>query len=273
VGGARQLAHERRSLRRWLQTDTSPYAVQVLNGHRALAVVYFAALVNLSGGSLATDFATAVVTHLGGEATLEGRHLRQIRAAQQRGDGVEKRTPPCTVHQLVKHLALTIQGAGADEQETAAVGRLLCQAVDLELSCSQYEDETPLYWAVRHCQMPSLRLLVQLLPRVDSPTKTVQLGAKGRTALIVAAEYDAPEMVRLLLARRADVHAATDDGRTALHFAAAAGNVATVRFLLSAEGGADANAQSRDGRTALHQAAENGHVPPRQHKYIYPNCR
>ena len=50
-----------------------------------------------------------------------------------------------------------------------------------------------------------------------------------------------------------------ETGRTALHLAAAHGNVTTVELLLNNARFVEADAQDKSGRTALHWAAANGH--------------
>ena len=66
------------------------------------------------------------------------------------------------------------------------------------------------------------------------------------------------EILKLLLATKADVNARAVYRHTPLHFAAKSGNTGAVRLLI--ERGADVNAQLRDRKTPLHLAASNGHV-------------
>ena len=65
-------------------------------------------------------------------------------------------------------------------------------------------------------------------------------------------------MVKLLLARGADVKATTAEDWTALHAAADKGHIEVVNLLLTH--GADPVAKGKHGRTALHAAAEKGHI-------------
>ena len=62
--------------------------------------------------------------------------------------------------------------------------------------------------------------------------------------------------VNRLIAAGADVHAATDDGWTALYYAASRGNAKVVKLLIAA--GASVNASG--WRSPLHLAAVNGHA-------------
>lgn len=71
----------------------------------------------------------------------------------------------------------------------------------------------------------------------------------GETALIWAADYGTPFVVRALLARGAKVEARDKYGCTALHYAVGGGRERNVRILLAA--GADVNARENDGYTPL----------------------
>jgi ankyrin repeat protein len=66
------------------------------------------------------------------------------------------------------------------------------------------------------------------------------------------------EILKLLLASKADVNARAEYRETPLHMAAGSGNTVALRLL--AEHGADVNAQRRDRKTPLHLAASNGHI-------------
>ena len=57
------------------------------------------------------------------------------------------------------------------------------------------------------------------------------------------------ELIKLLLASKADVNLRSNDGMTALMFAASSGTPEVVRALIA--GGADVNAQNNAGETAL----------------------
>ena len=78
----------------------------------------------------------------------------------------------------------------------------------------------------------------------------------GRTALMYAAAAGDLEMARLLLENGAPIKAQTDNGITALMFAAAEGHVEMARLLL--ENGAPIKAQTDNGITALMYAAAAG---------------
>jgi ankyrin repeat protein len=66
------------------------------------------------------------------------------------------------------------------------------------------------------------------------------------------------EILKLLLASKADVNARAEYCATPLHFAAESGNTNAVKLLIDRK--ADVNAQQRDLKTPLHLAALNGHI-------------
>jgi ankyrin repeat protein len=81
----------------------------------------------------------------------------------------------------------------------------------------------------------------------------------GHDALRRAAGLCEPEVVRLLLAHRADPNARDLNGWTALSFAVvSAGRLEIVRILIAA--GADVNARDDDGKSILVQAAQHPEV-------------
>jgi len=63
------------------------------------------------------------------------------------------------------------------------------------------------------------------------------------------------ELVKLLLAKGADVNAVDNQGNTALMLAANAGEFQIVDSLIN--GGANVNARNKEGRTALRLARES----------------
>ena len=81
---------------------------------------------------------------------------------------------------------------------------------------------------------------------------------EGATALMFAIIKGDTKIVKLLLDRDADVNAQGEDGFTALMFASENGHAEVVELLLAK--GADVNAQNQEGATALMFASENGHA-------------
>ncbi len=80
------------------------------------------------------------------------------------------------------------------------------------------------------------------------------LAIQGRLPIFWAAHSDQAESVALLLAAGADMEAKdASSGRSALHFAAAAGAERSARRIL--EAGANPNSLDATGRSALHESA------------------
>lgn len=72
-----------------------------------------------------------------------------------------------------------------------------------------------------------------LKPLLEGHASPARADGAGMTPLMSAALYPTAEPARLLLDYGADVHAATNDGQTALLFAAQAENVETMKLLLA----------------------------------------
>jgi TonB family protein len=87
-------------------------------------------------------------------------------------------------------------------------------------------------------------------PEVDPDARD----ARGYTALMFAAERDAPELVTLLIKADADLDIQNNDGETALIIAVRRGRVDASRLLLMA--GADVTIRDSRGRTALDWARD-----------------
>jgi ankyrin repeat protein len=96
-------------------------------------------------------------------------------------------------------------------------------------------------------------LLLARGARLDLKSKN----AVNNSPLNAAVAAGRVEIARRLLAKGADANAHQHGGITPLHEAAAAGNAEMVRLLLSYR--ADANAISEDNRTPLGMALEKGH--------------
>ena len=105
----------------------------------------------------------------------------------------------------------------------------------------------------------------------DWPVIEVLIGRKGGldasiqdrdtsswTPLIMAAAKGHPEVVQLLIERKANVNARGNGNVTALHLAMEGKHNEVMEALLAA--GADPNVQDSFGRTALHDAASAGSV-------------
>jgi hypothetical protein len=114
---------------------------------------------------------------------------------------------------------------------------------------------TPLHIAARDGDIESLQ---QLLESTVAEAKVgIDCLAKfGWTPMMFAARHGHSEIVKLLLARGANVAAADHHRSTALHRAAHQNSVKTIEALVHA--GADMEQVDRMGQTALHVAASNG---------------
>ncbi len=89
------------------------------------------------------------------------------------------------------------------------------------------------------------------------PQAPVTIGAQsGTPAIVDAARRGDAAAVRALIAKRADVKAASADGTTALHWAAERDDIAIIDALVKA--GANANVRTRHGVAPLSLAALNG---------------
>jgi ankyrin repeat protein len=139
--------------------------------------------------------------------------------------------------------------------------------------------EPPLIWAVKTNRLKAIETLLQAGADIEVRDE------KGKTALMYAAYYRIAKQVELLLRFGADPNAIDDDGapllthstsvpitrtllaagadpnlrhthdgRTPLMYAATAGNIPLIGFLLSA--GADITATDHQGWTALHHACQ-----------------
>jgi ankyrin repeat protein len=106
------------------------------------------------------------------------------------------------------------------------------------------DGNTALHRAVAHGHDGLVRWLLAHGAEADARNRS------GATPLMAARTADAVEM---LCAHGASVHAATADGTAALLTAAGAGRTTVVRALLAR--GADPHAANRLGETALHHAA------------------
>jgi ankyrin repeat protein len=114
------------------------------------------------------------------------------------------------------------------------------------------ELRTPLLIAVGRGYSDIVRLL--LAKRADLEWRD----AVGTTALHQAVQLHAKDIATLLLDHGADVNVGTTNGSTALMIAAQNGDLAMLKSLL--ERGADINAVNQSGITALMSAAGGGHM-------------
>lgn len=112
--------------------------------------------------------------------------------------------------------------------------------------------ETPLHVAVRADAIEVFRLLIQnRSTSIDAKTQA------GFTPMIIAVRLVVENMVEELERANADIGAVDNDGRSALHWAAALNNLPALEFLLSK--GSNKDLQDNQEQTPLLLAAKEGH--------------
>ena len=115
-------------------------------------------------------------------------------------------------------------------------------------STGAFEDlNTPLHRAI--LEQADLDYITILLQSID----VNQPGNQSETALHLAAEQGNLEVVKILLAHQANVHAKNIQGRTPLHLAAYDGKPEVIQLLL--DHNASIEAKDNQGQTPLHRAA------------------
>ena len=117
------------------------------------------------------------------------------------------------------------------------------------------DNRLPLHWAASYNRVP----IVELLADQKAFDIDAQDGS-GWTALMIASSVkDGESLVDLLLAKGADTNEKTNNGQTALHFAASKSNLDTAKKLIAHK--ASARVKDKRGQLALHRAAAVGNVP------------
>ncbi|KAI0878003.1 hypothetical protein GGS24DRAFT_48617 [Hypoxylon argillaceum] len=137
---------------------------------------------------------------------------------------------------------------------TTATLRLLRQH-GADLEVRDQIGRTPLLWAATNSNLELARFLL------ENGADVTAANNRGRTALHLSAESNDEEhrddMVRLLLGHGASPEATSDGGWTPLHNAAQSGHLSVVALLLDTK--AKVNAELSNGMTPLHWAAFNGY--------------
>ncbi|KAG8199145.1 hypothetical protein JTE90_015980 [Oedothorax gibbosus] len=115
--------------------------------------------------------------------------------------------------------------------------------------------QTALHLASQQGRFETCRLLLDL--RADSNA----IDNKGQTPLLLAAENDHSEVVKLFLQQKPDlVSKASSNGITCAHIAALKGSVAVIKGLMKFDPKLVTTARSKNNSTALHQAAAGGNA-------------
>lgn len=127
---------------------------------------------------------------------------------------------------------------------------------DPKLATRRDDDERlPIHWAVSYNRLP----IVELLAEQKGFDVDAQDGA-GWTSLMMASSLkDGDAIVDLLLAKSADTNEKTNNGQTALHYAASKSNLDVARKLLAHK--ASARVKDKRSQLPLHRAAAVGNVP------------
>ncbi|KAI5837221.1 ankyrin repeat-containing domain protein [Morchella snyderi] len=156
------------------------------------------------------------------------------------------------IHAVVKSPLHTVEPS---EAHAAPLRILLDRGADIA-SQSWFRDRltshTPLHWAAGCGNVAAVELLLERGAEIDQEGGMVRY-----TPLILAAINDHERVVRLLLAKGADVKAITMWNETALHWAAWAGHEAVAVALL--EHGAPLEDLGSDLQTPLIEAARENH--------------
>jgi ankyrin repeat protein len=159
--------------------------------------------------------------------------------------------PPLLYHAVAsgkpEYLAVLLERGANPNVPYVAAGYELAREGYTTSARSSWSDqpETPLFRAVMKKDLS----LVQQLLRAGA-----KAGSEELPLLPAAAEGAADLVGALLAAKAADVNAANEKGRTALHFAVEKDMPAMLKLLL--EQGADPRAADKEGRTPLHIAVE-----------------
>ncbi|KAI1199162.1 hypothetical protein F5X97DRAFT_297633 [Nemania serpens] len=136
---------------------------------------------------------------------------------------------------------------------TTGTLRLLLQH-GADLEVRDQIGRTPLLWAATNCNIGLAKFLLGNKADVSAANN------RGRTALHLSVESNdeehRDEMVRLLLNHGANPEATSDGAWTPLHNAAQSGHLSIVAILLTTS--AKVNAELSNGMTPLHWAAFNG---------------
>jgi ankyrin repeat protein len=136
----------------------------------------------------------------------------------------------------------------AERGDTAMVSALLKQGADV--NTSQGDGMTALHWAAMTSD-PALATM--LLHAGANPRAATRVGAY--TPILLAARQGSSPVVKALLDGGADPNARTSNGTTALMFAAASGDVASVELLVARKVDLNAREAQRGLNAAMFAAA------------------
>jgi len=138
--------------------------------------------------------------------------------------------------------------------DLASVKKFIRQGTEVDAKDS--DSWTPLWWAISSRRQEVARFLIESGADVNT---THRDDLKGRSVLLFTVRKGCVKLVELLIARGADVNAASGSrSSTPLNAAALTGNKPMVEILIAK--GADVSGKRLSGRTPLYSAAEQGHT-------------
>lgn len=175
---------------------------------------------------------------------------------------------PATVTRLLKAGARVkdVNKDGATALHMTPMGN--CKVIPLLLKAgvpinAQANDgATALLVAVNARDVECVKLLIAARADVNlsdkyGTTPLMEASKKGTDLFVANTSKNRTTIAKALIEAKADIHAVTPEGVTALLFAAATGDTETVRLLLMR--GADKTAADAKGRNALYYAQKNKH--------------
>jgi len=156
---------------------------------------------------------------------------------------------PASVDYVVSHTLLTIHQA-AQNNQLYVVQSLLSQDSSL-VNAVDVDGRTALHWAALTPEAPELvRYLIEKQAEIDKPD------AAGWTPLHIAVSSGNEDSVKELIGAGASINKTNDKGLTPLHYAASKARVEIGKLLVSR--GADINARDKANQLPLHRAATTG---------------
>ncbi|KAJ9630647.1 putative ankyrin-repeat protein [Taxawa tesnikishii (nom. ined.)] len=117
------------------------------------------------------------------------------------------------------------------------------------------DDRLPVHWAASFNRLP----IVELLADRKGFDADVQDGAGWTPLMIASSLKDGDALVDFLLNKDADPSMTTNNGQTALHFAASKSNLDTAKKLIAKK--ASARLKDKRGQLPLHRASAVGNGP------------
>jgi ankyrin repeat protein len=136
--------------------------------------------------------------------------------------------------------------ATLSDSKAISIIQFLIKNPTTHLNYQNGDKESILMILASYSKLDTMKILFSRMPSMDVDL----IDKDGRTALIVAAEYD--NIVEFLVEKKANLDIQDKKGNTALMIAAANGNLKSVTILV--ENGASVNLQNVDENTALMQA-------------------